>query len=309
MVLRDERFVKDVRHARPLDDLRLPWTPGALKPFAHTLLDADGDEHRRLRNLVRDAFAPAYVSQLEPRVRAIADQLLDRMAVSARPDLVADFALPLPLTVISEILGVPEHDRMRFRGGVQSMLGVTASSRLMLRMLLKLPSILAMIGCVRRLIADHRRYPRADLVSRLIGFQKDGDRLTDDELLAMVLVLLIAGDETTVNLISHWHAAAVAQSRSARAPAPGSRHDRSSGGGAAAVVDAGRRGHRALCARGRRDRRHPHSAWLAGARSTFVRPMPTSVASVRLPKRSTWSDRTITTSALARACTTVWAPL
>lgn len=202
MVLRDKRFVKDVRRARPLDNLKLPWTPGALKPLAHTLLDADGDEHRRLRNLVRDAFAPAYVSQLEPRVQTIADQLLDRMSISARPDLVADFALPLPLTVISEILGVPEHDRMRFRGWVQSMLGVAASSRPTLRMLLKLPNILAMIGCVRRLIADHRSHPRADLVSRLIGFQEDGDRLTDDELLAMVLVLLIAGYETTVNLIA-----------------------------------------------------------------------------------------------------------
>jgi cytochrome P450 PksS len=201
-VLRDERFVKDVRHARPLDDLKLPWTPKALKPLSHTLLDADGEEHRRLRNLVRDAFAPSYVAQLEPRVQQITDALLTRMATHSRADLVADFALPLPLTVIGEILGVPERDRMRFRGWVNSMLGVTASTRPTLRMLLKLPNILAMIGFVRRLIADHRAEPRADLIGRLVAVQENGDRLTDDELLAMVLVLLIAGYETTVNLIA-----------------------------------------------------------------------------------------------------------
>jgi cytochrome P450 len=201
-VLRDERFVKDVRHARPLDDLKLPWTPGALKPLSHTLLDADGEEHRRLRNLVRDAFAPNYVAQLEPRVRQITDDLLSRMAAGARADLVADFALPLPLTVIGEILGVPVGDRLRFRGWVNSLLGVSAASRPTLRMLLKLPNILAMIRYLRRLVADHRAHPRDDLVSRLVAMQDNGDRLSDDELLAMVLVLLIAGYETTVNLIA-----------------------------------------------------------------------------------------------------------
>jgi cytochrome P450 len=201
-VLRDPRFVKDVRHARPLDDLKLPWTPAALKPLSRTLLDADGEEHRRLRNLVRDAFAPNYVAQLEPRVQQITDNLLTRMAAGPRADLVADFALLLPLTVIGEILGVPERDRLRFRRWVNSLMSVTDSSRPTLRMLLKLPSILAMIGSMRRLIADHRAHPRDDLVSRLVGMQDNGDRLTDDELLAMVMVLLIAGYETTVNLIA-----------------------------------------------------------------------------------------------------------
>ena len=200
-VLRDERFVKDVRHARPLDDLKLPWTPAALKPLSHTLLDADGEEHRRLRNLVRDAFAP----QLRRPARAARAADHRRPAYphgGTRADLVADFALPLPLTVIGEILGVPERDRLRFRRWVNSLLGVTASSRPTLRMLLKLPSILAMIRSMRRLIADHRARPQDDLVGRLVGMQDNGDRLTDDELLAMVLVLLIAGYETTVNLIA-----------------------------------------------------------------------------------------------------------
>src|SRR5215813_15144547 len=75
----------------------VPWMPGRLKPLSHTLLDADGDEHRRLRNLVRDTFTPSYVAHLEPRVQRITDELLDRLVPGGQADLVADFALPLPL--------------------------------------------------------------------------------------------------------------------------------------------------------------------------------------------------------------------
>jgi cytochrome P450 len=200
--LRDERFVKDIHNARTPDKLNLPWMPGSLKPLSHTLLDADGEEHRRLRNLVRDTFTPTYVAQLEPRVQCITDQLLDQLVPGAQADLVADFALPLPLTVIGEILGVPERDRMRFRRWVAAMVGVTASTRSRLRLLFVLPRMLSMVGYIRRLISERRQRPREDLISRLLGFEADNDRLTDDELLAMVVILLIAGYETTVNLIS-----------------------------------------------------------------------------------------------------------
>src|SRR5215467_791657 len=142
-VLRDERFVKDVRSARNKHDLGVPWMPRALKPLAHTMLDSDGAEHRRLRSLVRDTFAPKHIAHLEPRVRELVDTLLDRMAASARVDLVADFALPLPLTVISELLGVPERDRLRFRRWFSSLVGASASNRPSLSLLLKLPDIFA----------------------------------------------------------------------------------------------------------------------------------------------------------------------
>jgi cytochrome P450 len=201
-VLRDERFVKDIRNARPAHQLNMPWIPGWLKPLSHTLLDADGDEHRRLRNLVRDTFTPSYVAHLEPRVQRITDQLLDRLVPGAQADLVIDFALPLPLTVIGEILGVPERDRMRFRRWVGVMIGATASTRPRIRLVLALPAMLSMVGYIRRLVRERRQQPRDDLVSRLVGFEAGADRLTDDELLAMIVVLLIAGYETTVNLIS-----------------------------------------------------------------------------------------------------------
>lgn len=201
-VLRDERFVKDVRNARDPRDLRLPWTPAALRPLAHTMLDSDGEEHRRLRTLVRDAFAPRYITALEPRAQEIADNLLERMTAKGDADLVADYALQLPLTLISEILGVAEDDRLRFHRWLHSLIAASVSGQVSLRLLLKLPDILAMMRFLRRLVAERRQEPRDDLVSRLAGADEGGDRLNEDELLAMVAILLIAGFETTVNLIA-----------------------------------------------------------------------------------------------------------
>jgi cytochrome P450 len=201
-VLRDERFVKDVRSARDPGDLRQPWMPRALRPLSHTMLDSDGAEHRRLRSLVRDVFTPRDVARLEPRVQEVADGLLERMATAGKADLVADYALLLPLTLISEILGVDERDRLRFRRWFSSLVSAGASGRNGLRLLLRLPDILAMMRFLRRLVAERRERPRDDLVSRLATPDQDGDRLSEDELLAMVGLLLIAGYETTVNLIA-----------------------------------------------------------------------------------------------------------
>jgi cytochrome P450 PksS len=202
-VLKDERFVKDVRNARDPGNLRRPWVPRALEPLSHTLLDTDGAEHQRLRRLVRDTFTPRYIAQLEPRAQQLTDGLLDRVAAAGRADLVADFALALPLTMISEILGVSERDRLRFRRWFNSLLAASSSSGHMnLRLLLELPNILAMMRMLRRLVGERRQRPREDLVSRLAAGAEEGDRLSDDELLAMVAVLLIAGYETTVNLIA-----------------------------------------------------------------------------------------------------------
>jgi cytochrome P450 len=201
-VLRDdEHFVKDVRRARDPRHLGQPWIPPMLRPLNHTMLDSDGAEHRRLRTLVRDTFAPHYIAQLEPRVQVVADQLLDRLVQQGRVDLVADYSVPLPLTLIAEILGVPERDRFRFRRWFSSLVELSASEQPGLLVLLKLPQVILMIRFLRRLIAERRARPREDLVSRLANVREGTDRLSPNELLAMVAILLIAGYETTVNLI------------------------------------------------------------------------------------------------------------
>lgn len=201
-VLRDERFAKNARAARNADDPRRPWMPAALKPLARTMLDRDGGDHRRLRHLVSDVFAPRYIAQLEPRVEELTGELLERMAAAGRADLVADYALRLPLTVIAEIMGVNERDRLRFRRWVSALIGVTPSTGPTVRALLTLPRILVMMRFLRRMVADRRAHPRDDLVSRLAAVRDGDDRLSEDELIGMVALLLIAGYETTVNLIA-----------------------------------------------------------------------------------------------------------
>jgi cytochrome P450 len=204
-VLRDAQFVKDVRSAKNTHEVGVPWMPRALKPLAHTMLDSDGAEHQRLRTLVRDTFAPKHIAQLEPRVRELVGTLLDRMAAADSADsvdLVADFALPLPLTVISEMLGVPERDRLRFRRWFSALIGIETASRPSVSVLLKLPKILAMMRFLRRLVAERRAHPGDDLISRLALAQEGDDQLSEDELVAMLGILLIAGYETTVNLIA-----------------------------------------------------------------------------------------------------------
>jgi cytochrome P450 len=201
-VLRDdEHFVKDIRRARDPRHLGQPWIPPLLRPLSHTMLDSDGAEHRRLRTLVRDTFAPHYIAQLEPRVQVVTDELLSRLARRGHVELVAEFAIPLPMTLIAEILGVPERDRLRFRRWFSSLVELSASERPGLVVLLKLPQVILIMRFLRRLIAGRRARPRDDLISRLVNIRDGTDRLGPDELLAMVAILLIAGYETTVNLI------------------------------------------------------------------------------------------------------------
>ena len=114
-LLKDERFAKNRRNAMTPEQLRkLPWTPAMFRPLERNMLDVDPPDHERLRLLVHKAFTPRLVEQMRGRVQAVADELLTRAARRGKLELVRDFALPLPVTVITEILGVPAADRGKF---------------------------------------------------------------------------------------------------------------------------------------------------------------------------------------------------
>ncbi|WP_406446170.1 cytochrome P450 [Streptomyces sp. NBC_00631] len=162
------------------------------------LLVTDPPQHTRLRGLITRAFTARRVAALAPRIQEITDRLLDEMLPRGRADLIDALAYPLPLTVISELLGVPELDRARFRKLSHE---VVASSR---------PSseydaFVELAGYLAELIEDKRcAGPSDDLLSDLIRTTaEDGDRLSAGELRGMAYVLLIAGHETTVNLIGN----------------------------------------------------------------------------------------------------------
>jgi cytochrome P450 PksS len=199
-LLRDERFTKNRRNALTEEQLRkLPWTPPMFRPLERNMLDLDPPDHTRLRSLVHKAFTPSLVEQMRSRTQAIADDLLDRIVSTGEMDLINDFALPLPMTIITEILGVPRKDHHKFHKWSQAVVSLTSPSPT----LRVLPSVWKFIRYLRQFFKLRRRDPQDDLVSALIKAEEAGDKLNEDELLAMVFLLLIAGHETTVNLIGN----------------------------------------------------------------------------------------------------------
>lgn len=171
-----------------------------------SMLDRDPPDHTRLRSLVSKAFTPRVVETLRPRIQAVVDDLLARVAGAGSMDLIEQFAYPIPVVVICEMLGVPVEDHEQFKTwGLDIARGLDA-------ILLPLDSDVgprsiaarrALSGYFRELIARRRASPRADLLSGLIAAEEAGDKLSEDELLATCILLLIAGHETTVNLIGN----------------------------------------------------------------------------------------------------------
>ncbi len=197
--LKDSRLAKDRRRAPvPGAEPRPGWVPPLVRPLLSNMLDLDDPDHARLRLLVHQAFTPRRIDALHGRIAALTDDLLDAAAGRGRIDVVADVALPLPATVIAELLGVPAADQRRFHHWSNAMTSVTSTAD----GLRALPAIWSLARYLRRLIATRRADPRDDLISDLISAHAEGDRLSEDELLAMVILLLTAGHETTVNLIA-----------------------------------------------------------------------------------------------------------
>ncbi len=197
-LLKDDRFPKNRRSALTPEQLRrLPWVPPMFRPLERNMLDLDAPDHTRLRGLVHQAFTPCLVERMRVRVQTLADELLDAVARRGEMDLINDYALPLPMTIITEILGVPTSDRHKFHKWSKAVVSLS-SPNVTMRVI---PPVWMFIRYLRRFFKVRRRNPQDDLATALIEAEEAGDKLSEDELLAMVFLLLIAGHETTVNLI------------------------------------------------------------------------------------------------------------
>lgn len=200
-LLKDPRFAKDRANAlTPVQLQRLPWVPPMFAPLLRNMLDRDDPDHARLRSLVTVAFTPRRVAMMAATTNALCTALLDDLTRRDRFDLIGDFALPLPVAVISDLLGVPMGDRARFARWSHTMIRNTMTPLAMLR---ALPDMIAFVRYLRWLVAARRTQPADDLVSALVAAEADGDRLDADELLGMIAILLSAGHETTTNLIGN----------------------------------------------------------------------------------------------------------
>ncbi|MEU8674535.1 cytochrome P450 [Streptomyces sp. NPDC048560] len=187
--LADQRFSKNWRTGGN-------WSATAGSINAN-MLEMDAPHHTRLRKLVAREFTARRVEALRPRVEQVTGQLLDAMLPAGRADLVDALAFPLPMTVICELIGVPDLGRDAFRLMSGSIVAPSSAEQ-------EGEAVRAMGAYLVDLIEDKRRTPGQDLMSALIEARDDGgDRLSPDELVGMAFLLLVAGHETTVNLISN----------------------------------------------------------------------------------------------------------
>ncbi|HYO03269.1 MAG TPA: cytochrome P450 [Mycobacterium sp.] len=198
-VLRDERLVKNPREAMTPEQLKKVRTlPKMLSVLQTGLLSTDGNDHARLRALVRHAFTARRIEQMREQAQVLADELLDAALRRGGMDVIADYALPIPLVLIGRILGVPEKDNPKFSKWSTTLI----SSPERRNPLTAVPSILMFLRYLRALIAERTARPADDLISATAAAREGGDRLTADEILAMCVLLLTAGHETTRNLIA-----------------------------------------------------------------------------------------------------------
>jgi cytochrome P450 len=203
-VLRDARFSTDERHSNGYAED--PGKETAFGRIYHSmLLFQDEPDHKRLRDLVQKAFTRRVVEDLRPRVSRLVEGLVDDLIEEGSGDLMADFAYPLPVVVICELLGVPIKDHPFFHEWARHL-----ANRLELQPL-RTPETEALgeeatgrlVDYFDDLIARKKHEPAHDLISSLASVEDDGDRLTHDEVLATCILLLIAGHETTANLIGN----------------------------------------------------------------------------------------------------------
>ncbi len=199
-VLKDPRFVRN-RATATGSGGKLPFpVPKSVALASQSMIIADEPEHRRLRNLVHKAFTPRSLARLESRIEQLTHQLLDELDTHGTVDLKQAYALPVPVTVISEMMGVSSEDMPKFIGSMR-VLTTGFSGWSVVRALLW--DLRKTTSFVRELIERKRQDPQDDILTALIQAEEDGEHLSEDELVSMVILLIVAGYETTVHLITN----------------------------------------------------------------------------------------------------------
>ena len=180
------------------------------KPFADhyatkSLLHSDPPDHTRMKTLVTRELTAKVVEQMKPRIQETVDGLIDTALASGRMDVVSELAAPLPISVIAQILGVPASDRHLFRRRADDLMafqGVNKPSEEDLQRAQK--SIIEMRPYIREMMEERRRQPREDLVSKFVAAESEGGgRISEEELISTCVTLFVAGQETTISLISN----------------------------------------------------------------------------------------------------------
>jgi cytochrome P450 len=199
-VLKDnEVFVREPKKVgKTLFSGKLWWLPRRIRVLSENMMQYDNPDHRRLRKLVDQAFSRHSVENMRDRIADLCDGLLDRLAGKEQVDLLEEWARPLPLAVICELLGLPDEDRPKFTEWARRIFSTIS----LLGILRIWSSISQLMAYFRQHFEECRQHPRPGLMTALVQAEQDGDKLSENELLAMAFLLLVAGFETTVHLLS-----------------------------------------------------------------------------------------------------------
>jgi unspecific monooxygenase len=202
-LLKDKRLGRSILHVLSRDELGWPPTPEIEAPFhafnTTHLLDREPPDHTRLRTLMSKAFSPQRVEGLRGKIEQVVNRLLDSLVARGSMDLMRDYAEPLPVTVIAELLGVPEEHRHKLRpwsGAIVKLyeLGYTEEQARAASQ-----AVIEFSDLLRTLAHERRAHPQDDLITALVQVEEQGDKLTEAELIANCILLLNAGHEASVN--------------------------------------------------------------------------------------------------------------
>lgn len=206
-VFRDRRFGREILHVATREELALPETPGHLRPFFAlddlSMLAREPPVHTRLRTLVNRAFVSRQIEKLRPRVAALSHALIDGFEGRRSAELIGEFCTPIPVTLIAELLGVPAEEGARLVDWSHRMVAMYTPGRTRAVEDAAVSAALEFSAFLRGHVGERRKRPRDDLISHLIAAEAEGDRLSEDELIAGAIQLLNAGHEATVHSIGN----------------------------------------------------------------------------------------------------------
>lgn len=205
-LLKDPRVVRDNRKidtSTPLLPSFIPL-PKSTELILHSMIGSDEPDHKRLRSLVHQAFTRKSMSELSDRIEQLTNNLLDQAEAKSKAegsvDLKEAYALPIPVTVIQEMVGVADEDMPRFYEGIEAVVKGFSGLRIILTMLWDVPRL---SHFVRELINRKRENPGNDMLTGLIQAEEEGQKLSEDEIVSMVFLIIAAGYQTTVHLITN----------------------------------------------------------------------------------------------------------
>lgn len=206
-LLRDRRFGRGFEHVMSREAAGLPPRNPAYASFhklgAHSMFDKEPPDHTRLRSLVHKVFTPRRVELLRGKIEAFSHALIDRALPNGCMDLIEDFAVPIPVTVIAELLGIPEADRHHLRPWSSDIVALYELNHTPEQAARAIAAAEAFSDYLRNLARKRKRDPQDDLITALATVEEAGDVLTEDELISTCVLLLNAGHEATVNVVGN----------------------------------------------------------------------------------------------------------